>query len=158
MHKFISILVLLCSMQVSAVESAEKKVNHPGARQDGLTRIDSDGNYLYEVDEVLKNQSMNVRLGYVANPDLSVEITQHGTNMVSVIDFATMYDGAEKLSIGFDYEYFFSDTFGRLALQAGGAFQYAEGHGRLASDPSKRSIENFSFVTAPLFLGVVTTA
>ena len=154
MRKLITLFVLLCSLSVGAVEATEKKMAHPGAREDGLTRIDSEGNYIYEVEDELRNQSMNIRLGYVMNPQMSVEITKHGTSNVTVVDFDEMYDGAEKLSIGFDYEYFFTNSFGRTGLQAGLAFQYAEGNGRLASDPRKFSIEKFTFVTMPLFLGL----
>ncbi len=154
MRNIFSLIVLLGSLNLWAVESSEKKVNHPGAQEDGLTRIDSEGNYIYETEHELRNQSMSVRLGYVANPQMSVEITQYGTSNVTVVDFDEMYDGAEKLSIGFDYEYFFTSSLGRIGLQAGVAFQYAEGNGRLAADPSTPSIENFTFVTAPLFLGL----
>ncbi|MBC7754524.1 MAG: hypothetical protein H7Z71_09825 [Moraxellaceae bacterium] len=154
MRKFVSLLVLLSSLSVGAVEATEKKVVHPGARKDGLTRIDSEGNYIYEVEDELRNQSMNIRLGYVMNPQISVAITKVGTSDVTVVNFDDMYDGAEKLSIGFDYEYFFTNSFGRIGLQTGLAFQYAEGNGRLASDPNKTSIEKFTFVTMPLFLGL----
>jgi hypothetical protein len=154
MSKIISLIVLLSALNVWAVESSEKKVNHPGAREDGLTRIDSEGNYLYDVEHEFSHQSINLRLGYVSNPQMSVEITQHGTSNVSVVYFDKMYSDAEKLSIGFDYEYFFTSHVGRIGLQGGFAFQYAEGHGYLVADPSKESIERFTFVTVPIFLGL----
>jgi hypothetical protein len=154
MRSIFSFIVLLSSLNLWAVEASEKKVNHPGAQEDGLTRIDSEGNYIYDTENELRNQSMSVRLGYVSNPQMSVEITKHGTSDVTVVDFDKMYDDAEKLSIGFDYEYFFTSYLGRIGLQTGMAFQYAEGHGRLAADPSRESIENFTFVTVPLFLGL----
>jgi hypothetical protein len=154
MSKIISLIVLLSSLNLWAVESNEKKVNHPGAREDGLTRIDAEGNYIYETQDQLKNQSMSLRVGYVTNPKMSVEITQYGTNNMTVVDFDTMYDGAEKLSLGLDYEYFFTSSIGRIGIQAGMAFQYAEGSGRLASNPAVESIEKFTFITAPIYLGL----
>lgn len=154
MRKIISLMVLLSALNVGAVESSEKKVNHPGAGQDGLTRIDSEGNYIYEVEQELRNQSTSLRVGYVSNPQMSVAITQHGTSNVTVVNFDEMYDGAEKLSLGFDYEYFFTSSVGRIGLQGGLAFQYAEGSGRLASNPSQLSIEKYTFVTMPIFLGL----
>lgn len=155
MRKIISTIVLLSTLNLWAVEASEKKVNHPGAGEDGLTRIDSEGNYIYETENELRHQAMSLRLGYVSNPKMSVEITQHGTSNVTVVDFDDMYDGAEKLSIGFDYEYFFTSSLGRIGLQGGLSFQYAEGNGRLASNPSQLSIEKFTFVTMPIFLGLV---
>lgn len=154
MLKFIFVIVFFGTVHLWANQPAEKKIFHPAAREDGLTRIDSEGNYIYDVNDELRNQSMSLKLGYVSNPQISVEITQHGTSNVSVIDFDQMYDGAEKLSIGLDYEYFFTNSMGRIGLQGGLAVQYAEGHGRLASDPKKESIEKFSFLTLPLFLGL----
>lgn len=154
MRNIISLIVLLSSLNVWAVESSERNVNHPGAREDGLTRIDSEGNYIYETEQELRNQSMSLRVGYVANPKMTVEITQYGTNNVTVVDFDEMYDGAEKLSLGLDYEYFFTTSMGRIGVQGGLAFQYAEGNGRLASDPSQFSIEKFTFITMPIFLGL----
>lgn len=153
MRSLVFLVLVLSSINLWAVEATEKKVNHPGARQDGLTRIDSEGNYIYDTEDSLRNQSIHLRVGYVSNPQLSVEITQHNTSNVTVIDFDTMYDGAEKLSIGIDYEYFFTQKGGKIGLQAGFAFQYADGHGRLAADPTKESIEKFSFMTMPIFLG-----
>lgn len=138
-----------------AVVPSEKTIVHPSAKADGLSRIDAEGNYIYDEKNELSNQSFHMRFGTVNNPDVSVEITQHNTNNVYVVTFDDMYQGASKLSLGLDYEYFFTRDMGKLGLQGGLAFQYAEGKGRLASDPTKESIETFSFITAPLFLGLV---
>lgn len=136
------------------IQPNEKKIYHPGVRADGLSRIDAEGNYIYDEKRELQNQSFHLRVGTVNNPDISVEITQHNTNNVYVVDFDTMYDGAAKLSIGLDYEYFFTRNAGKLGVQGGFSAQYAEGKGRLAADPTQESIENFSFITLPLFLGL----
>lgn len=133
----------------------DRRMEHPGAREDGLTRIDSEGNYIYDTVYELRNQSVHLKVGMVSNPDVSVEISQYNSSNVYVVDFDEMYDGASKLSVGFDYEYFLNKEYGKLGLQSGLAIQYAEGHGRLAADPSQESVERFSFVTMPLFLGAV---
>jgi hypothetical protein len=141
--------------EVMEDNSSVQKINHPAAESDGLTRIDADGNYIYDVQNPLRNQSTHLRIGSVSNPEVSVEVTQYNTGNVSVIQFDDIYEGASKLSIGFDYEYFLSSTGGRWGLQSGLAFQYAEGQGRLAVDPSVKSIEKFSFITMPIYLGAV---
>lgn len=133
----------------------EEIIHHPAAQTEGLQRIDSEGNYIYNTDQKLTNQSLSFHLGMVYNPEVTVEITQHNTQNVYVLDFDTMYDGAQKLSVGLDYEYYFSINSGKLGAQVGGAMQYASGHGRLVSNPSQESIENFTFITMPLFLGLV---
>jgi hypothetical protein len=65
-----------------------------------------------------------------------------------------MYQGASQLSLGLDYEYFFTVEAGKMGIQAGMAMQYAEGNGRLASNPDVESIEKFTFITMPMFLGL----
>lgn len=132
-----------------------KKITHPTARQDGLTRIDAEGNYIYDEPQPLTNESFHIKLGYVDNPVMSVEIKNVNTNAVTLVHFDDMYDGASKLSLGLDYEYFLSNTAGRWGVQAGAAFQFAQGRGRLASNPDQESQERFTFVTVPLTLGLV---
>lgn len=132
---------------------ATKKINHPAAETDGLTRIDAEGNYIYDIEEPLRNQTFHFRIGSVENPEISVQVTQHNSSNVSVIKFDDIYSGAAKLSLGFDYEYFLSLKGGKWGAQVGVAFQYAEGHGRLAVDPSVESIEKFSFLTMPIYFG-----
>lgn len=122
---------------------------------DGLSRIDAEGNYIYDDKHDLQDESFHLRLGTVDSPNIEVEITQRNTNNTTVVTFDDMYKDASKLSIGVDYEYFLSKDYGRLGLQGGASFQYAEGKGRLASDPSQESIETFSFLTIPVFLGLV---
>lgn len=153
LNKFI--LLFICFSFLSTLNAQDRRVKHPGAREDGLTRIDSEGNYIYDVEHELRNHSAHLRVGMVNNPDVSVEITQYNSSNVYVVHFDDMYDGASKLSIGFDYEYFLTKEYGKMGLQAGFAAQYAEGHGRLASDPSQESVERFSFITMPIFLGAV---
>lgn len=145
--------VLASNERTVASTPDETVINHPSAKADGLTRIDADGNYIYDTEYELGNQSVHLHLGMVNNPQISVEITQYNTNNTYVVDFDTMYDRAQKLTLGFDYEYFFVKDIGKLGVQAGLAVQYAAGKGRLASDPTKESVETFSFVTMPLFLG-----
>lgn len=148
------LLLLLLSKEALAQKPNEETIYHPSAQEDGLERIDSEGNYIYNTDEPLRNQSFNLRLGMVHNPDIGVMITSITDGTENFIHFDDMYDGAEKLSIGLDYEYFFTTEGGKLGVQGGLAFQFAQGHGRLASDPTQESVEKFTFITMPLFLGL----
>lgn len=142
---------LLISQSVFAVESGLKKQTHAGAA-DGLTRIDENGVYLYEVKNPLKNESSHIRMGSAENPQITIDITALN-GATTTVTFDDIYEGASKLTVGYDYDYFFTTAGGKLGLQLGVAFQYATGQGRLVIDPSKKSSEKFSFLTMPLYLG-----
>lgn len=148
------LLLLLLSKEALAQKPNEENIYHPAAKEDGLERIDSEGNYIYNTDEPLRDQSFNLRIGMVHNPDIGVMVTSETDGTESYVHFDDMYDGAQKLSIGLDYEYYFSTQNGKLGVQGGLAFQFAQGHGRLASDPTQESVEKFTFITMPLFLGL----
>lgn len=145
--------LLFATLSFSATEPSLKKIKHPGAA-DGLTRIDKDGVYIYDVEHPLQNQSSHIRIGAAANPELDVNITDVNGNTTN-ITFDDIYHGASSMSVGFDYEYFFTTDYGKLGVQAGLSGQYAQGHGRLVSNPQIESIETFSFVTLPMYLGAV---
>lgn len=121
-------------------------------KSDGLVRIDKDGAYIYADARTKKNQSGHLRLGQATQPDLSIDIngvTYH---------FEDFYGERTGLTIGYDYEYFFTNTAGKLGVQVGAAVQYASGHGRLVQNPPSESIpsvETFTFLTVPMFIGGV---
>jgi hypothetical protein len=149
---FISLFFLI-SQNMQAAGSDQKKTQHAGAA-DGLTRIDKDGIYIYDTENALKNQSSHIRIGASTNPDITVDIEDLNGN-VTKVSFEDIYDGASNTTIGYDYEYFFTLTGGKLGAQLGFAAQYAQGRGRLVIDPSKSSTEKFSFLTLPLYAGAV---
>lgn len=136
-------------------QQREKKIAHPAAKIDGLTRIDSEGNYIYDVQDPLRNESVHLRIGVATNPDISVKISQYNSTNVYEVEFDDIYKGASKLSIGFDYEYYFTLIGGKIGLQTGFATQFADGRGRLASNPAAESIEKFTFITMPIYLGLI---
>ncbi len=152
----IFIFVILLSQYSFAVDSGLKKIQHAGSA-DGLTRIDKDGVYLYDVENELKNQSSHIRIGAASNPEVSVDVCQVlGTNdcaSIQTISFDDIYTGASKMTLGYDYEYFFTLSGGKLGAQLGFALQYAQGQGRLKIDLTKSSTEKFIFVTLPLYFG-----
>lgn len=143
--------LMFVTLSFSATEPPLQKIKHPGAA-DGLTRIDKDGVYIYDVENPLQNQSSHVRIGAAANPELDVNIIDVNGNTTN-LTFDDIYHGASNMSVGFDYEYFFTTHYGKLGVQAGLSAQYAQGHGRLVSNPQIESIEKFSFMTLPLYLG-----
>ena len=131
-------LIFIISTQTFAVDSGLKKTQHAGAA-DGLTRIDKDGVYIYDTKNELKNESSHIRVGSADHPEITVQVADVN-GVVSDISFNDIYSGASKLTIGYDYEYFFTQTGGKLGVQLGFAAQYAQGQGRLVIDPSKSSI------------------
>jgi hypothetical protein len=149
-------VVVLGAGNLFAADSGQRKIKHTGA-SDGLSRIDANGVYYYDVVNELKNQSSHIRLGAASNPEVSVEICQVTPTdecaSVTSVTFDDIYTGASKLSLGYDYEYFFTTSGGKLGGQLGFSAQYAQGAGRLAIDPTKSSIEKFTFLTLPLYLG-----
>ncbi len=145
----------ICFFVSLHLNAQSKKIQHPAAQSEGLTRIDAEGNYIYDVNDELRNNAFHFRIGSVNNPEVSVEINQYNSTNISVIEFDDIYSGASKLSLGFEYEYFFSRSAGRFGFQTGLALQYAEGKGRLATNPAQESIENFNFITMLLYLGLV---
>jgi len=152
---FFSLFVGLLSLSfsASAVESGLKKVRRPGAA-DGLTRIDSNGVYIYDLENELKNQSSHIHVGAASNPTITVQIEDVNGN-ISDISFEDIYDGASGTTFGYDYEYFFRTVGGKLGAQFGFSAQFADGQGRLVIDPSQPSTEKFSFFTLPMYAGAV---
>ena len=144
------ILALLVTSTVWSAEPSTQRINVD--KSDGLVRIDKDGAYIYADTRTKKSQSGHLHLGQANQPDISIDIngvTYH---------FEDFYDSPTGLTIGYDYEYYFTNTAGKLGIQVGGAVQYTQGHGRLVQNPPAESIpsvESFSFATLPLFIGGV---
>lgn len=146
---FVALVFLTLFAEGQITSRPTKKVQHPSARSDGLMRIDADGNYLYKAASPDKHQSSHIRIGDAGSPDITVKIED------STVSFEDLYGDASKIGLGYDYEYFFTQNNGKLGAQAGITVQYAQGNGRLRSNPSQSSVEKFSFFTIPLFLGAV---
>lgn len=155
--KYIAATILF-SLSAAASQMDARKVRHQGTA-DGLTRIDKDGAYIYEVVNPFKNQSSHLRFGSAETPSMSVDICQKsGTDdcaSITQVQFEDIYSGASKFSFGYDYEYFFNTDTGKIGAQLGASFQFASGRGRLVSNPSQESLEKFTFVTLPIYLGAV---
>lgn len=120
-------------------------------KSDGLVRIDEDGAYIYDAKQPLKNTSSHIRVGQANQPELSLVIDGEE------FTFEDFYGSPSGVTIGYDYEQFVARGFGRLGWQVGVALQYAQGKGKLIQSPSLPldSIESFTFLTAPLYVGAV---
>ena len=143
-------LLLMIGLQVGAVTPTSRKINVD--KTDGLVRIDKDGAYIYEDTRTAKNQASHLRIGMANQPELTIDINGF------VYNFEDFYGTASAMSIGYDYEYFFTESNGKLGGQIGVSVQYSSGNGRLVQNPpaeSTPSVEKFSFATIPLFLGGV---
>lgn len=137
----------------------QKKVQHKGAEADGLIKIDKDGVYIYKAEPHNVKNSSHLRVGTVSNPNVESEICDENGGNCQVITFDDIYSGASGMAIEYLYEYFlFTDSghnFGKFGLQVGASVSYAQGHGRLVANLNTESIESYSFITAPLFVGGV---
>lgn len=128
----------------------------PGATADGLVRIDKDGNYIYKQAPQKVSQASHLKIGYVSNPNISADICQYNNaSNCQTVHYDDMYQDATGIGLEYLYESFFIKTKGKMGWQVGGSVQYASGHGRLASNPAVESVEKFSFLTVPLYGGLV---
>ncbi|MFN3454735.1 MAG: hypothetical protein ACK41T_07200 [Pseudobdellovibrio sp.] len=139
--------------------SDTKKETHPGAQADGLIRIDKDGNYIYQTEPQNAEQASHIRIGTVSNPDISVDVCDQNGQNCAMINFDDIYKDASGIGLEYDYEYFlFRESgvnFGKLGLQGGVSVNLAQGHGRLVANPQQESIESFTFITMPVFAGLI---
>jgi hypothetical protein len=143
-------LIFVIGFSAGAVVPASRKINVD--KSDGLVRIDKDGAYIYEDKRPTKSQASHLHIGMANQPDLTIDINGF------IYNFEDFYGTASAMSIGYDYEYFFSESNGKLGGQIGVSLQYSSGNGRLVQNPpaeSTPSVEKFSFATIPLFLGGV---
>lgn len=140
----------LLASTVWSAQPSTRRVNVD--KTDGLVRIDKDGAYIYADTRTKKNQSGHLHIGQANQPDISIDI-----NGVTY-QFEDFYGSSSGLTLGYDYEYYFTNTSGKLGAQLGAAIQYSQGNGRLVQNPpaeSVPSVESFSFATLPLFVGAV---
>ena len=91
------VFFLLISQSMFAVESGLKKQTHAGAA-DGLTRIDENGVYIYDIKNPLKNESSHIRMGSAENPKITIDITALDGSTTAVT-FDDIYEGASKLTL-----------------------------------------------------------
>lgn len=152
------LIVLLTPLLRAQQKPSTKSVEHPGAAE-GLIRIKKDGTYIYDLKRKLRNQSGHLRVGQANQPNITIDIEQRdasgnpsGTKNFKFDDF---YEGASKLILGYDYEWFPFIEHGKLGLQGGFSAMMASGHGRLVAVPNDASEEKFTFVTVPFTLGAV---
>ncbi len=153
---FLIVLILLLAPFLKAEPLEQTKtVIHPDGAAEGLVRIDKEGNYIYDLKRPLKHESGNIRVGQSKPPDISIDITPAGGGAVQTYHFKDFYDSSSNLLFGYDYEWFPYITHGKLGLQGGVSFSSTKGHGRLVSNPTISSEEEFSFYMVPVTLGAV---
>lgn len=150
--KIISLITLVSFLFIGlnavALEPSSRKIRVD--KSDGLVRIDKDGAYIYEDTRLVKNQASHLHIGTANQPELTIDINGF------VYNFDDFYETTSALSIGYDYEYFFTESNGKWGAQVGVSVQYSSGHGRLVQNPpaeSTPSVEKFVFATIPVFLG-----
>ncbi len=154
----IALLLIISPSLKAQVESDSQIIQHPDA-QEGLIKIKKDGTYIYDVKRTLKTESSRITFGQAMQPEISIDIegrdaNGNGNNTFKTFKFDDFYEGASKLILGYDYEWFPWVNKGKLGLQVGGSLMYAQGHGiQLAN--LQASQEKFTFITLPLTAGAV---
>lgn len=156
---FLVVLILFAAPYLKAESRPDTIViQHPDAA-DGLIKIKKDGSYIYDLKRPLKSESSRITFGQAQHPEISIDIEQTDSNGDSLgrktFVFDDFYEGASQSIIGFDYEWFPFINKGKLGLQLGLSLMYAQGHGRLAADPSPPSEEKYTFLTVPMNVGAV---
>ncbi len=156
---FLIILIFVPSLKAQIVPNT-KVIQHPEA-QEGLVRITKDGTYVYDLHRQMKSESSRITFGHALEPEVSIDIEQRnpttgaGTGVFQTFNFGDLYEETSSFILGYDYEKFiWVGRQGKLGYQLGGAFMYAQGHGRLQStlEPSR---EKYTFLTLPLMAGAV---
>lgn len=120
-------------------------IEHPQAKK-GLKMITKEGTYIYRTAEKKKYDKAGAfRVGLMDPPKITAA---DGTS------FSQMYSSNQQPLFSFDFEWQPFQSFGRLGVQAGFGFMLTSGAGRFL-DGSGAAQEKYTFVAAPLNLGVV---
>lgn len=160
LNRFFSLLVFnfllihFISSPLQAAQVRSKKITHSG-RAEGLIKIDKEGNYIYKPLPQNTQQTTHLKVGQLSNPEISTTICDENGSNCNTVKFSDIYSSSSGLGLEYDYEYYFTNRYGKLGAHLGLALQYSQGQGRLVSDPTISSNEKFSFLTVPLYAGAI---
>lgn len=155
----IILLLFIAPALRAEVIPAEKFVPHSGT-EEGLVKITKDGSYIYDLKRTLKSESSRITFGMANDPNISIDIEKSdaagkGTGQFKRYEFGDFYSATSGFIIGYSYEKFPWIDKGKLGYQIGFDAMFANGHGRLKSNPDKLSAESFTFLTLPINAGGV---
>ncbi len=117
-------------------------VPHPDAAR-GLVRINKDGSYQYQTNQINKNQAASFRIGSISPPKIA------GPGNVS---FADMYGKSDLVGILGDYEWQPFRGFGALGLQLGVGLVLTRGNGRFRDLGIAREVYDLFVIPVSTFL------
>lgn len=122
----------------------KQKIKHPWAEK-GLTKIHSDGTYYFKTDlKQAHAQTFSFKFGNVQAPGI--------VSADEATSFSDMYKQSSLTQMNFEYEWFPFTNYGKLGLQTGFGFFYAQGNGRFKSDNSEAR-EEYTFFALPVSIG-----
>lgn len=113
-------------------------IRHPYSEK-GLTRITSDGDYVYSVKKSPQKSAVSVRFGMYEPTNLTSDNGQ---------TFENIYGGS-SIFINGDYEWRLSQKFGYLGLKLGTGISFAEGNGVFENDPTLEAKESYQLFIFP---------
>ena len=125
-------------------------IHHPLSAK-GLLAITKDGAYVYETNESRDyHQTGTLRFATMDPPHI---------NAADGTSYSNMYGGGTQSILIFDYEWQPFTRYGKLGLQSGIGFLYANGQGRFdTADPvlkSQEAKEKYTFLAVPISFGAV---
>ena len=122
-------------------------IHHPQAAK-GLLRIEKDGTYVYRTSESKGFSSTGAfKFGMMDSPRITA------TNGITT--FKQMYTQGPVPVLGFEYEWKALKFLGPIRLQAGVGLIMATGKGRFVQDTTTVAKEEYTFVAAPVSLGLL---
>lgn len=136
-------------------EAVEGEKEFPAAeyKQDGLKKVTTKGEYIYDVRNTDQAYAGSLRVGGFS-PALLKNRLDNGNN----IFFTDIYGNNSNIMVNLDFEWQFIRGAGKFALKAGTGLMTAKGEGRFKRDPTLISREVYTFFLAPNSLSVVYRA
>lgn len=115
-------------------------------------KISKSGEYFYGFKSSSKNASASARFGFFGPPSI--------VNPVNNRAFEDLYTNADVPTLFFDYEKFFTTSFGRFGAKLGSGVFFSQGSGAFVveADPERANrepVEKYSFLMMPNSLTAV---
>lgn len=111
--------------------------------QEGLKRVTTKGEYIYDVRNTPQSYGGGLRFGSFLAPMLKNRVDGRD------IFFDDIYGSQAQLMINLDFEWQFLRTVGKLGVRAGTGLLTAKGNGRFGRDPAIVAREVYTFFLAP---------
>lgn len=146
---FLIAINLVCLVSLNGVAKS-KDILHPDAAK-GLVRIEKDGAYIYQTNDLDTKKSSSFKIGLVEPPAISSFYTDKNSQEQE-LRFEDMYGGSPIPIMNYEYEWQL-ESVPNLGYHLGVGLFLAEGNGRLIAT-NEESEEKFTFIGLPLNTGL----